>query len=104
MWGARPAATLGSTMIVMVMVAPRGRPKQHRADVGFQDIKGGTVGVGGRQEHLRWDDRGTGDSERASGRVRQKQMGGAGTEREGQKVKDRGSLDSDFWQHAPPGR
>lgn len=77
-WGARPAATLGSTMVVMVMVAPRGRPKQHRADVGFQDIKGGTVGVGGRQEHLRWDDRGTGDSERASGRVRQKQIGGGG--------------------------
>ena len=106
MWVAGPAATLGSTMVVMVMVAPGGRPKQHRTDVGFQDIKRGTVGVGGRQEHLRWDERGTGDSKRASGRMRQKQIGAGGgeIEREGQKVKGRGSLDLDFWRHAPPRR
>ena len=29
---------------------------------------------------------------------------GWGIEREDQKVKGRGSLDSDFWWHAPPGR
>lgn len=43
---------MGPAMVVMVMVAPPGGPKQHRADVAFQDIKRGAVGVSGRQEYL----------------------------------------------------
>lgn len=65
--GAGPTAALGSTVVVMVMVAPPGRPKQHRADVAFQNIKRGTVGVSGHQEHLRWCGRGTGEAAEPEG-------------------------------------
>lgn len=37
----------------MVMVTSPSCPKQHWADVTLQDIKWRTVGVRGRQEHLR---------------------------------------------------
>lgn len=41
------------SMVVMVMVTSPSCPKQHWADVALQDIKWRTVGVRGRQEHLK---------------------------------------------------
>ena len=106
MWRAGPTATMGPAMVVMVMVAPPGGPKQHRADVAFQDIKRGAVGVSGRQEYLRWGGRRIG-RQQDKGRWKRKAKWGEGRGgKRGEKVnyvKVRGSTDPSLWLYAPPG-
>lgn len=93
-------------MVVMVMVAPPGSPKQHRADIAFQDIKWGAVGVSGRQEHLRLGSRRTGRQQDKERWKRKAKWGEGRGEKRGEKVnyvKVRGSPDPSLWLYAPPG-
>lgn len=88
-------------MVVVVMVTPPGRPKQHRADVTLQNIKRGAVRVSGRQEHLRWGGRGAGRQRERQRETEAESKVGVGEGKRGEKV--RGSPDPPLWLYALPG-